>query len=109
MSIGSRIAELRRERGMSQAALAAATKVSRSAVAQWETDRAGQVSGNLSRIAAALEVSVELLLHGPAARGPEGLTGDEMALLRLYRQCGEADQAELLRGARRLARPAGPR
>jgi transcriptional regulator with XRE-family HTH domain len=105
MSIGARIAELRRERGMSQAALAAATGVSRSAVAQWETNRAGQVSGNLSRIAAVLDVSVEVLLHGPAARGPEGLTTDELALLRLYRQCSEPEQAELLRQARRLARP----
>lgn len=107
MSVGARIAELRRERGMSQAALAAATGVSRSAVAQWETDRAGQVSGNLSRIAAVLDVSVELLLHGPAARGPEGLTGDELALLRLYRQCSEADRADLLRESRRRARLAG--
>ena len=49
-SMGERIAGLRRERGLSQAGLAAATGVSRSPVAQWETDRAGQVSGNLSRI-----------------------------------------------------------
>ena len=104
MSVGERIAALRRERGLSQADLAAATGVSRSAVAQWETDRAGQVSGNLSRIAAVLDVSVEVLLHGPAARGPEGLTGDELALLRLYRQCGEADRAALLREARRMGK-----
>jgi transcriptional regulator with XRE-family HTH domain len=102
MSIGERIAALRRERGMSQADLAAATGVSRSAVAQWETDRAGQISGNLSRIASVLDVSAEVLLHGPAARGPDGLTGDELALLRLYRQCGEADRAALLREAHRL-------
>ena len=107
MSVGERIASLRRERGISQAGLAAATGVSRSAVAQWETDRAGQVSGNLSRIAKALDVSVEVLLHGAAARGPEGLRGDELALLRLYRVCGPDEQAEMLRVARRLARQAG--
>ena len=107
MSVGERIASLRRERGISQAGLAAATGVSRSAVAQWETDRAGQVSGNLSRIAKALDVSVEVLLHGTAARGPEGLRGDELALLRLYRVCGPDEQAEILRVARRLARQAG--
>jgi transcriptional regulator with XRE-family HTH domain len=101
-SLGERIATWRRERGMSQAALAAATGVSRSAVAQWETDRAGQVSGNLSRIAQALDVSVEMLLHGS-----EGLTGDEMALLRLYRLCGVEARAEVLRLARRSARDAG--
>ena len=113
-SVGERIAELRRERGLSQANLAAATGVSRSAVAQWETDRAGQVSGNLSRIAKVLDVSLEVLLHGDAARGPEGLKGDELALLRLYRACRGEARAEVLRLARRLARgmgepPAGPR
>ncbi|WP_158746062.1 helix-turn-helix domain-containing protein [Acidisphaera sp. L21] len=101
-SIGERIAAWRRDRGMSQAALATATGVSRSAVAQWETDRAGQVSGNLSRIARALDVSVEALLHGS-----DGLTGDELAVLRLYRACAADGRAEVLRLARRLARDVG--
>ncbi len=101
MSVGERIAKLRRERGLSQAGLAAATGVSRSAVAQWETDRAGQIRGNLSRIAAVLDVSVEVLLHGAAARGGDGLMGDELALLRLYRACSPADRAALLREAHR--------
>ena len=108
MSVGERIASLRRERGISQAGLAAATGVSRSAVAQWETDRAGQVSGNLSRIAKALGVSVEVLLHGAAAREGEGLRGDELALLRLYRTCGPEERAEVLRLARRLATAGEP-
>jgi transcriptional regulator with XRE-family HTH domain len=104
ISVGERIAVWRRERGMSQSALAAATGVSRSAVAQWETDRAGQMSGNLSRIARALDVSVEVLLHGAGARGADGLTGDELGLLRLYRECDAAARAEVLRNARRLAK-----
>ena len=106
MSVGERISALRRDLGLSQADLAAATGVSRSAVAQWETDRSGQVRGNLSRIAAALDVSVEVLLHGAAARGADGLTGDELALLRLYRACDPAARATLLREARRQARAA---
>ena len=106
-SVGERIAAWRRKRGMSQSALAVATGVSRSAVAQWETDRAGQVSGNLSRIARALDVSVELLLHGAGAHPGDGLTGDELALLRLYRACTAEDRAALLRSARRLARHSG--
>ena len=107
-SLGERIAVFRRERGLSQAGLAAATGVSRSAVAQWETDRAGQVSGNLSRIAQVLDVSLEVLLHGEAARGGDGLTGDELALLRLYRACESQQRAEVLRLARRLARAGEP-
>src|ERR1700739_559775 len=63
-SVGDRIRTVRNERGWTQDALAAAVGVSRSAVAQWETDRAGQVRTNLSRVAAALGVSVEYLLHG---------------------------------------------
>ena len=105
-TIGERIATLRRERGLSQARLAAATGVSRSAVAQWETDRAGQFSGHLSRIAQALDVSVELLLHGHEARASPGLTGDELALLRLYRLCDPNARAEILRSVRKRAREA---
>ena len=105
--VGQRIRRARQARGLTQNGLAAAVGVSRSAVAQWETDRAGQVRGNLTRIAAVLGVSVEYLLHGREAEvgGPENAT--EMALLRLYRACTEDDRAFLLRTATRLARAAG--
>jgi transcriptional regulator with XRE-family HTH domain len=107
-TVGARIRAARLERGLTQAGLAAAVGVTRSAVAQWETERAGQIRGNLSRIAAVLGVSVEHLLHGAraAARGggPENAT--ELALLRLYRACTEDDRAFLLRTATRLARAA---
>jgi transcriptional regulator with XRE-family HTH domain len=103
--IGARIRTVRMERGMTQEMLAAAVGVSRSAVAQWETGRAGQLSGNLARIAATLQVGVEYLLHGddkPAA--DPTMTGDEMALMRLYRGCQPEDRQILLRMAVRLAR-----
>ncbi len=100
-SVGARIRTRRVARGMTQDQLAAACDVSRSAVAQWETDRAGQLRGNISRIAAALDISVEHLLHGD--RLESGMTGDEMALLRLYRACDGEDRAFLLRTARKLA------
>ncbi len=99
-----RIREARRERGLTQEQLAAATGVSRSAVAQWETGRAGQITGNLSRIATVLGISVEWLLYGANKRAPsEAGTGDELALLRLYRECTPADRNFLLTTARRLA------
>jgi transcriptional regulator with XRE-family HTH domain len=107
-TVGARIRAARLARGLTQAALGAAVGVSRSAVAQWETERAGQIRGNLSRIAGALGVSVEHLLHGTqggaAGPGPENAT--ELALLRLYRDCTEDDRALLLRTATRLARAA---
>jgi transcriptional regulator with XRE-family HTH domain len=104
--VGARIRVARQERGLTQAGLAAAVGVSRSAVAQWETERAGQVRGNLSRIAGALGVSVEHLLHGATAGPPGPENATELALLRLYRECTEDDRAFLLRTATRLARAA---
>lgn len=104
-SVGTRIRDYRRQQGWTQDQLAAATGVSRSAVAQWETDRAGQLRDNISRIAEALGITVEVLLHGPATReAARADSGDELALLRLYRECDAEDSAFLLRTARKLAK-----
>ena len=104
--LGGRIRAARRAAGLTQAGLADAVGVSRSAVAQWETDRSGQVGANLTRVAAALRVSAQHLLTG--ADGPEGGSGAEggaeLALLRLYRGLAEADRQVLLRLAVRLSR-----
>jgi transcriptional regulator with XRE-family HTH domain len=102
--IGARIREVRRNKGWTQDQLAEAVGVSRSAVAQWETGRSGQVTGNLTRIAATLEVGVEYLMYGEDRQRPSHAgTGDELALLRLYRECAPEDRQLLLRTARRLA------
>jgi transcriptional regulator with XRE-family HTH domain len=100
-TVGSRIRDTRRELGWTQHDLAHAVGVSRSAVAQWETDRAGQVRDNLSRIADVLGVSPEFLLMG---REPQTNTSDELALLRLYREIAPEDRQLLLRTARRFAK-----
>jgi transcriptional regulator with XRE-family HTH domain len=103
--IGTRIRAARRERGLTQDELADQVGVSRSAVAQWETGRTGQVTGNLSRIAGVLGVNVEYLMVGDDKRAAsEARQGDELALLRLYRECDPEDRQMLLRTARRLAR-----
>lgn len=104
-AIGARVREIRRERGLTQDQLAGRVGVSRSAVAQWETGRAGQVTGNLTRIADALEVSAEYLMNGFDRRAEtEVRQSDELALLRLYRECTPEDRQLLLRTARRLGR-----
>jgi transcriptional regulator with XRE-family HTH domain len=104
-NIGTRIRIQRRERGLTQDELAHQVGVSRSAVAQWETGRSGQITGNLSRIAAALDVGVEYLVYGDDKRAvAEARQGDELALLRLYRECDPEDRQMLLRAAQRLAR-----
>jgi transcriptional regulator with XRE-family HTH domain len=105
VQIGERIRAARQERGWTQEQLAEAVGVSRSAVAQWETGRAGQLTGNLSRIAEVLSVGIEHLAHGREKRASmQAGTGDELALLRLYRECPPEDRQLLLRTARRLAR-----
>jgi transcriptional regulator with XRE-family HTH domain len=105
VQIGERIRAARQERGWTQEQLAEAVGVSRSAVAQWETGRAGQLTGNLSRIAEVLSVGIEHLTHGREKRANlQAGSGDELALLRLYRECPPEDRQLLLRTARRLAK-----
>jgi transcriptional regulator with XRE-family HTH domain len=107
--IGQRIKAARIAAGMTQEMLAAAVGVSRSAVAQWETARAGQVGTNLARVAAALGVSTGHLLSGELEREGSSTaeSGPEMALLRLYRSLSEGDRAYLLRLALLMSRQAG--
>jgi transcriptional regulator with XRE-family HTH domain len=100
----ARIREIRRSRGMTQDELARRVGVSRSAIAQWETDRTGQVRANLARVAAVLGVSIGYLLTGDSDTGLVNVeTADERALLSLYRQIREPGRAELLRNARLMA------
>ncbi|MCQ8241107.1 helix-turn-helix domain-containing protein [Acetobacteraceae bacterium KSS12] len=89
---------------MTQARLARFTGVSRSAVAQWESDRAGYSSGMLGRIAEVLGVSVAMLREGWGGLASDSiLSADEMTLLSLFRQCEPSDRAVLLQLARRIA------
>ena len=103
-SVGSRIRAVRIEHGWTQQQLAEQIGVSRSAVAQWETDRAGQLRDHLGLIAKVLGVSSEFLLIG---REGQASTADELALLRLYREAVPEDRQLLLRTARRLVHGVG--
>jgi transcriptional regulator with XRE-family HTH domain len=102
--IGARIRAARRDNGWTQQVLAAAVGVSRSAVAQWETDRAGQMPDNLTHIASALGVSVDWLRYGTESRTlVETRSRDELAILRLYRKCSAGDRRALRHVMERLA------
>ena len=74
--IGARIKDAREDQGWTQDQLAEAVGVSRSAVAQWETGRAGQVTTNLTRVAAALGVGVEHLMYGRDKFAPGQASGE---------------------------------
>lgn len=99
-SVGQRIRALRLANNLTQEEFAAKLGVSRSAIAQWETDRAGQVRENLERIAKVLGTSLAYLVSGETG----SLQGDELALMRLYRACSPEDRQLLVRTAKRLAR-----
>lgn len=99
-TVGARIRALRLAANMTQDEFAARLHVSRSAIAQWETDRAGQIRENMEKIAKILNTSLGYLVSGETG----SLVGDELALMRLYRACSAEDRRMLLLTARRLAR-----
>ncbi|MBU6448034.1 MAG: helix-turn-helix domain-containing protein [Rhodospirillales bacterium] len=99
-TVGARIRALRLAAGMTQDEFADRLSVSRSAIAQWETDRAGQIRENMEKIAKTLNTSLGYLVSGETG----SLLGDELALIRLYRACSTEDRRMLLLTARRLAR-----
>ncbi len=104
VTIGSRIRTLRRARGLTQDTLAVSTGVSRSAVAQWETGRAGQMGSKLRRIAEALGVSVSMLKEGWEGLATDSvLSAEEISLLRMFRRCPAEDRTVLLHVAQKLA------
>ncbi len=87
LDLGRRIRLLREMAGLSQLQLAQKVGISRSAVAFWETGRAGHVGKHLGQLANVLGVEPEVLLTGMAVKDiPAVLTPDEDTLLKMYRQ-----------------------
>ena len=106
-NLGARIRTLRRARGFTQDRLARSTGVSRSAVAQWESNRAGYSAGMLRRLANVLGVSINMLHEGwEDSAAAAMLTAHELALVRLYRSCAEEDRTLLMLVASKIATPA---
>lgn len=64
MTLGQRIAQLRKAKGLSQEALADLVGVSRQAVSKWELDEAQPDAAKLVLLARALKVSTDQLLLG---------------------------------------------
>lgn len=64
MTLGNRIASLRREQKLSQEAVAEALNVSRQAVSKWENDQTLPDMQNLMALAKLLQVDVEYLASG---------------------------------------------
>ena len=79
--IGIRIAEARDRAGLTQTELAGKLGVTRVAVAKWEGGKAEPSSGNMHRLAAVLDVSVEFLQTGEG-NPSSGQLGGGSALLK---------------------------
>jgi transcriptional regulator with XRE-family HTH domain len=99
-TFGQRLSSLRLAAQLTQDDFANATKVSRSAVAQWETDRAGMTKLNLFRAAQTLKTTPGYLLTGETLH----LNKEENMILALFRSATQTDRKVLLTLARRLAK-----
>jgi transcriptional regulator with XRE-family HTH domain len=99
-SVGARIRALRLAANLTQEEFAAKVGVTGSAVAQWETERAGQLRANMEQIAKVLNTSLGYLVSGEV----DSLQGEELILIRLYRACTPEDRRLLVLNASRLAK-----
>ncbi|MDD2794639.1 helix-turn-helix domain-containing protein [Acidocella sp.] len=103
-TVGDRIRTRRIAANMTQDVLAALLGVSRSAIAQWESNRTGQVRDHMERLAKVLKTSVGYLIGGDEG----SISEDEQLLIRLYRTCAIEDRRVLLITARRFRRDSTP-
>ena len=82
MTIGNRILNLRREKGITQEALAQALNVTNQAVSKWESDQCLPDTMLLPRIADYFEISVDALFGRAAAAAETELPWEEDGVLR---------------------------
>ena len=85
LSSGQRIASCREAAGLTQEALASACGITRSAIAQWETDRASPTADHLQHLAGALRCEWSDLLGavGATVSSPQPAPGPEFKVQNL--------------------------
>lgn len=93
MTLGERIAALRKEQGLSQEALGELVGVTRQAVSKWEADRAVPDVNNCVAMSRAFGIPLARLLELEEDGGPQELTEDQLRLLeRLTEQYAAAQR-----------------
>lgn len=97
--IGQRIREIRIERKMSQAALATAADISLPHVSEIENGKKRMRLATFARIAEALQISSDTLLH-PASSETEEIV--QVECYRLLSDCSPAEATSLLRVLREV-------
>jgi transcriptional regulator with XRE-family HTH domain len=102
-SIGWRIKQLRKERGMTQAELAKKSGVSQPTISDYENGIAQQHRANVVlRIAAALEVTPEFLLTGTGDKSLNDMNPTLSELQDIYESLPKHLQAALIAAAQSL-------
>lgn len=103
-NVGKRIRKLRKDRGLSQKALAEAVGIKQPSLADIESGESkGPAALTLIRMAKLFEVDAEHLLTGKGPKHPAGaLTHEESELLLMFRSLSPAGQAYLLERARSM-------
>ena len=104
IEIANRLAQLRREQGLSQEELASRLGVSRQAVSKWERAESSPDTGNLIALARLYDISLDaLLLHGQVAQAPPPPEADPDAAEqeRLFAAAQAWEEAEEARAKKR--------
>lgn len=101
-SVGARIVALRSSKGMTQDDLSKALGVSRSAVAQWETDRCSQGADKIEALAKLFGVTQGYLLSGEVSG--RDLDRTENRLINGFRCLGAEDRVMILKFVERLGK-----
>ncbi len=81
MSIGKRIANVRKERNISQEELAGRIYVSRQSISKWESDQVIPDTENVIALAKALNVSVEWIISGSEQTSKKNVHKDVIVLI----------------------------
>jgi transcriptional regulator with XRE-family HTH domain len=106
---GGRISQALRAADLKPAELARRMKVSQPTVHGWVNHHHGITWANARRVAAVLNVAPGWIMFGADTEAERvAQTGEELALLRLYRELEDADQVSFLRLLQRTLSPGGP-
>lgn len=105
IELAKKVATLRRAHGMSQADLAKAVGLSRSAIAALETGRTSSANKHLPKLAKLFQVPVELFLGGMVEQTAiMELSSDEHDLIDLYRRLSTEQKLDVQKYAERRTR-----
>lgn len=100
MTVGIRIQSLRASKGMTQDEFAGMLGITRSAIAQWETDRAVPAAQKMQKIEKILGSTANYILTGEVG----DLTKQETGLIESFRACGLTDRFVIFELADRLSK-----